>query len=40
LKASVCEEPDDVARVIAGLLGEDQGWVNAQTLELAGGYNI
>lgn len=33
-------EPDDVGRVIAGLLGEDQAWVNAQTLEVAGGYCI
>jgi NAD(P)-dependent dehydrogenase (short-subunit alcohol dehydrogenase family) len=33
-------EPDDVGRVIAGLLGDEQAWVNAQTLEVAGGYNI
>ncbi|WP_421568549.1 SDR family NAD(P)-dependent oxidoreductase [Stenotrophomonas sp. PD6] len=33
-------EPDDVGRVIAGLLGDDQAWVNAQTIEVAGGYNI
>jgi NAD(P)-dependent dehydrogenase (short-subunit alcohol dehydrogenase family) len=33
-------EPDDVGRVIAGLLGDDQAWVNAQTIEVAGGYTI
>lgn len=33
-------EPDDVGRVVAGLLGDDQAWVNAQTIEVAGGYNI
>jgi NAD(P)-dependent dehydrogenase (short-subunit alcohol dehydrogenase family) len=33
-------EPDDVGRVIAGLLADEQGWVNAQTIEVAGGYNI
>ncbi|WP_031523084.1 SDR family NAD(P)-dependent oxidoreductase [Siccibacter colletis] len=33
-------EPDDVARVIAGLLSADSGWINAQTIEVAGGYNI
>jgi len=33
-------EPDDAGRVIAGLLGEEQAWVNAQTIEVAGGYNI
>ncbi|NIJ91526.1 NAD(P)-dependent dehydrogenase (short-subunit alcohol dehydrogenase family) [Xanthomonas campestris] len=33
-------EPDDVGRVIAGLLGDEQTWVNAQTIEVAGGYNI
>lgn len=33
-------EPDDVGRVIAGLLSEEQAWVNAQTIEVAGGYNI
>ncbi|MBV7538351.1 SDR family oxidoreductase [Duganella sp. sic0402] len=33
-------EPEDVARVIAGLLGGDSGWINAQTIEVAGGYNI
>lgn len=33
-------EPEDVARVIAMLLSEDGSWINAQTLEVAGGYNI
>lgn len=33
-------EPEEVARVIAGLLSADGGWINAQTIEVAGGYNI
>ncbi|RBA25347.1 hypothetical protein Hfont_0980 [Herminiimonas fonticola] len=33
-------EADDVGRVIASLLSEDNGWVNAQTIEAGGGYNI
>lgn len=33
-------EPDDVGRVIAGLLSDDQGWINAQSIEVAGGYVI
>jgi NAD(P)-dependent dehydrogenase (short-subunit alcohol dehydrogenase family) len=33
-------EPDDVGRVIAGLLSDDQAWVNAQSIEVAGGYII
>jgi NAD(P)-dependent dehydrogenase (short-subunit alcohol dehydrogenase family) len=33
-------EPEDVARVIAMLLSQDSGWINAQTIEVAGGYNI
>jgi NAD(P)-dependent dehydrogenase (short-subunit alcohol dehydrogenase family) len=33
-------EPEDVAAVIAGLLGDDNGWINAQSIEVAGGYNI
>lgn len=33
-------EADDVGRVIAGLLSEDSGWINAQTIEVAGGYLI
>lgn len=32
--------PDDVGRVIAGLLSADNGWINAQNIEVAGGYNI
>lgn len=33
-------EPEDVARIIAMLLSEDSAWINAQTIEVAGGYNI
>lgn len=33
-------EPDEVARVIANLLSADSGWINAQSIEVAGGYNI
>jgi len=33
-------EPDDVARVIATLLSDESGWINAQSIEVAGGYNI
>ncbi|TDV58140.1 NAD(P)-dependent dehydrogenase (short-subunit alcohol dehydrogenase family) [Pseudomonas graminis] len=33
-------EPEDVGRVIAMLLSDESGWINAQTLEVAGGYNI
>jgi NAD(P)-dependent dehydrogenase (short-subunit alcohol dehydrogenase family) len=33
-------EPEEVARVIAMLLTEDGRWVNAQTIEVAGGYTI
>lgn len=32
--------PDDVGRVVAGLLSADNAWVNAQNIEVAGGYNI
>lgn len=32
--------PEDVARVIAMLLSQDGSWINAQTIEVAGGYNI
>jgi NAD(P)-dependent dehydrogenase (short-subunit alcohol dehydrogenase family) len=32
--------PDDVGRVIAGLLSEDSAWINAQNIEVAGGYTI
>ena len=31
---------DDVGKVIASLLSSDNGWVNAQTIEVGGGYNI
>lgn len=33
-------EPEDVAQVIAMLLSEEGTWINAQTIEVAGGYNI
>jgi NAD(P)-dependent dehydrogenase (short-subunit alcohol dehydrogenase family) len=33
-------EPDEVARVIASLLGADGGWINAQNIEVTGGYAI
>lgn len=33
-------EPEDVGRVIATLLSSDTGWVNAQTIEVGGGYVI
>ena len=33
-------EPAEVGRVIASLLTEDGGWINAQTIEVAGGYAI
>lgn len=33
-------EPEDVGRVIASLLSDDMGWVNAQTIEVGGGYMI
>jgi NAD(P)-dependent dehydrogenase (short-subunit alcohol dehydrogenase family) len=33
-------EPEDVGRVIATLLSPDTGWVNAQTIEVGGGYII
>ena len=32
--------PDDVGRVVASLLSADSGWINAQNIEVAGGYNI
>ena len=31
-------EPEDVARVIAALLGDDLGWVNGQCIDVSGGY--
>jgi NAD(P)-dependent dehydrogenase (short-subunit alcohol dehydrogenase family) len=33
-------EPEDVARAIASLLSDDNRWVNAQSIEIAGGYVI
>lgn len=33
-------EPEEVARVIGMLLTEDGRWVNAQSIEVAGGYTI
>lgn len=33
-------KPEEVASVIAFLLSTDSRWVNAQTIEVAGGYNI
>jgi NAD(P)-dependent dehydrogenase (short-subunit alcohol dehydrogenase family) len=33
-------EPKDVASAIAGLLTDDNRWINAQSIEVAGGYNI
>jgi len=33
-------EPEDVGRVIASLISEESGWINAQTIEVAGGYMI
>lgn len=33
-------EPDDVGRVIAGLVSDDSVWINAQSIEVAGGYQI
>lgn len=33
-------EPDDVGKVIASLVSDDNGWINAQSIEVAGGYNI
>lgn len=33
-------EPEEVARVIAMLLSTDGGWINAQSIEVAGGYIV
>jgi NAD(P)-dependent dehydrogenase (short-subunit alcohol dehydrogenase family) len=33
-------EPEDVARVIAMLLSQEGAWINAQSIEVAGGYII
>lgn len=32
--------PEDVAKVIAGLLSDDFGWVNAERIEVSGGMHI
>jgi len=33
-------EPDEIGRVIASLLSDESRWINAQSIEVAGGYNI
>ncbi len=33
-------EPDDVGRVVAALLSEEGRWINAQSIEVAGGYVV
>ncbi|GHH29667.1 SDR family NAD(P)-dependent oxidoreductase [Lentzea cavernae] len=33
-------EPEEVGSVVATLLSDDGGWINAQTIEVAGGYSI
>lgn len=33
-------EPEEVARVITSLLTEDSGWINAQDIEVSGGYVV
>ncbi len=33
-------EPDDIGGVVASLLSSDNRWINAQNIEVAGGYNI
>lgn len=33
-------EAEEVARVIASLLTVDGGWINAQNIEVAGGYIV
>lgn len=33
-------EPDDVGRVVASLLSQESGWINAQNVEVGGGYII
>jgi len=33
-------EPVDVGRVIVHLLSDESAWINAQSIEVAGGYNI
>ena len=33
-------EPDDVGCMVASLLSDDNRWVNAQNIEIGGGYII
>jgi NAD(P)-dependent dehydrogenase (short-subunit alcohol dehydrogenase family) len=33
-------EPDDIAAVIVGLLGDEGRWVTAQNIEVSGGYDL
>lgn len=33
-------EPDDIGKVIAFLLSDDAGWITAQDIEVAGGFNL
>jgi NAD(P)-dependent dehydrogenase (short-subunit alcohol dehydrogenase family) len=33
-------EPDDVADAVANLLADDNRWINAQNIEVAGGFTI
>ncbi|MDI6839142.1 MAG: SDR family oxidoreductase, partial [Rhizobiaceae bacterium] len=33
-------EPDDVGAMIASLLGDDNRWINAQNIEVSGGYIV
>jgi NAD(P)-dependent dehydrogenase (short-subunit alcohol dehydrogenase family) len=33
-------EPDEVGRVIANLLSDESGWINGQSIEVAGGYKL
>lgn len=33
-------EPDDVGDAVAGLLADESHWINAQTIEIGGGYAI
>lgn len=33
-------EPDDVGQAITSLISDENGWINAQSVEVAGGYQI
>jgi NAD(P)-dependent dehydrogenase (short-subunit alcohol dehydrogenase family) len=33
-------EPDDIGKVIAALLSDECGWITAQNIEVAGGFNL